>query len=178
MNTLSAAWFAGLLDADGCITAYWQHARDGQTNRIWRPIVRIQLCHLPTIQFVARVVRGITGKKYKIQQYQPKMANTKLAYAINVGSKAAVLKLIETLLPFFVTKQRQAQLVLELCAIERDRRRGRYVTDTGITAFAAERIAELKRLNFRGIPREAAKAEPVETGPGGDKAKVQSKAVA
>lgn len=170
MNVLRVAWLAGLTDGDGCITAYWQSSKRW---KVWRPVWRLQLSCLKTVKAAQAIVRELTGRNYKIQQYQPP-GNTKLTYGIQVQRKAAALKLLETLEPFLVTKQEQARLVTGLLRHEQRYRDHPRRSDPETLAFADATITTLRTLNFRGIPSQAPDGEGVENRSGTANGKVCS----
>lgn len=157
MNVFKVAWLAGLTDGEGTITA-----RCNKSGTYFIPTWSLGMTHLETMREVQRIVHMITGRKYRLYPQRGKHGH-KFCFKIMVGRKAAVAKLLETLLPFLVGKHQQAEIVLRL-AQHGARYRGRGPA-VPFEPWVGPAIEQVRALNRRGISNEAPQGERVETLP-------------
>ncbi|MFA4972385.1 MAG: hypothetical protein WC683_07210 [bacterium] len=157
MNIFKVAWLAGIVDGEGCITA-----RVSPAGFRFIPTVAVGMTHLETMHEVQRIVHDLTGRKYRLYQWQDKQHH-KTCYKIMVGRKAAVVKLLEAMLPILVTKRRQAELLLRLASAPH-MYHGRGPAKQ-YEPWVADVVAQIRTLNHRGIANEAPTGERRETEP-------------
>lgn len=156
MDQLKVSWLAGITDGEGSIYARWHSRSGGSLEHVWT----VGMTCLHTMKTVQTLVREITGRKYKLHNSHAHR-NNKACWRICVSRKSALLQLMEALLPYLVTKRAHALIMQRMAAYKVGH------TTWGKPAerpeWVRESVIELKRLNHRGIPREAAPAEPVQT---------------
>lgn len=105
INPAKIGWAAGIIDGEGCIRI----AKRKRINRPdeYAPLITIQMVDLRTIL----EVRSILSFQGRIYEYQRKQANRRLIYIIEARNEIA-FRMLEVLLPYLITKKKQAAVVL------------------------------------------------------------------
>jgi len=101
------AYIAGLWDGEGSF--FTTISKERGMKRI-RVIAKIQMTHKNTIKFVAKKI----GWTYYEDKYASWQQNRKKQWRIAIWSVWNVKILIENLLPYLITKHREAQRLLNL----------------------------------------------------------------
>lgn len=114
---LAIAWLAGMVDADGCISFH----RNYQNRRTIRTSHRIPYTQVTTTCTKTAAHLKELYKELEIPYHMSIRSNgggnRKPVYNINVQGLQRSLKIIPLILPYLVTKKREAELVLEFIAI-------------------------------------------------------------
>lgn len=106
---LTAEYIAGLVDGEGCITAFYREGAD------LRKEITISISHVPVLEAVVEFFGfGRVRNKGGVPAYE-------------VNATRDVIVFLSTLLPYLVVKDPQARLMLELCGFTSGDR-GRHYT--------------------------------------------------
>jgi hypothetical protein len=143
LSNSDAAYLAGLVDGEGCVSAW--HRKAYSENRERNPSamggVRIEMCAPDLVQWV----RSITGLG-KVYHLPARRVTHKDSWLWQPGLRESA-QFLEALLPYLRLKRRQALLVIELAHIKAQSRRGRQhdlERQQGI-------VQEIQALNKRGL---------------------------
>jgi len=106
---LRLAWLAGLIDGEGCITAYIEKSNKNKTRKILD-------CRIKVTNTDMRILKRISEiyVENKIGFYFAIISLTFRSLEIIVSGKGRIRKLIALILPYLVGKRKQAMLLLEL----------------------------------------------------------------
>jgi hypothetical protein len=108
-----AAWLAGLIDGEGCISVVRQVRPDRPSVRYWIQL-RLQMTHFPTLERVQELT-GI-GKVHPRKSHVPEIG--KQPWYWNVASREAA-DVLKAVLPYLVTKRIEAELAMEFWLLPR-----------------------------------------------------------
>lgn len=123
-------WLAGMLDGEGCIGLYHTYH-----NKYYAPRVQVVNTHEPTI-----VAFALATGMDQVSKRQPK-GNRKVLYHWEIRSVDEVYSLLSKVLPYMLTRRKQAELLFEYCGYE-----------LLYGKCSAERYyIELAKLNKRGV---------------------------
>lgn len=164
------AWLAGIIDGEGSVGLYlrkptpaaikWKADHQRMVSyRYLHPVVTITNTDEAMVLEIRAIgdvlgVRGALG-----QEFEPKHPTHRPHWRITFKSKAACDLILRATLPYLITKRVRAELVLRAIAHRRSfggQKRGGvhgYVP-VGDDSVLAEMLAEMKRLNRRGVPQE------------------------
>jgi len=146
---LGIEWLAGFIDGEGSFILQVSKERrwkNGTCGIRLRPRITISNTHKPTMDFIAGLLKEFgVGHQFNVVSrkiYNPKHSQ---GYQISITGHKRSLKLIELLLPFLITRQRQAQLLKEFIewrlSLPKDAWTGGYANK------AKEYIESLRALN-------------------------------
>jgi hypothetical protein len=121
LSVLDAGYLAGLVDGEGCITAFHRRAYTEHRERNPSAIggVRIAMCAPDLIQWICSVT-GL-GKVYHLPARKKTHKDSWLWQPGLQGSA----RFLEAILPYLRLKRQQASLLIELAQIKSQSRRGR-----------------------------------------------------
>ena len=108
MNEITAAYVAGIIDGEGCITIA-KSTKKGCKQASYQPHIVVCMTSEPVVQYLTSV---ISGGWRTIQQ--PKNNNRLIHRFVVTGESAYTL--IERIKPYLIEKQAQAEKFLELRA--------------------------------------------------------------
>lgn len=129
------AWVAGVIEGEGCLNITYDRSKYLNSQFV---IVNNSRGLLQEVQ------RIVGGKIYKRKDYEGRnWARAHLLFVLKNKQKLAVLPEI---IPFLVTKKRQAKLMIEFLNL---RANGRKIIDT---PRLLEIYQEMRKLNYRGRP--------------------------
>lgn len=97
MTVEQLAWFAGVVDGEGCFRI---------SEKRFDPIFAIKMNHLPTIKKLRRLAGG--GHLYRNLPRE----NSKTSWTWRLNGRAAT-SIVLQLIPFLYTKKREARLFLK-----------------------------------------------------------------
>jgi hypothetical protein len=143
LSNSEAAYLAGLVDGEGCISIYHRRAYSKSRERNPSAIggVRIAMCAPDLIQWICSIT-GL-GKVYRL----PARKDTdKDSWLWEPGLRESA-RFLEAILPYLRLKERQASLLIELAHIKAQSRRGRQYN----LERQQEIAQEIKILNKRGL---------------------------
>ena len=143
LSSIDAAYLAGLVDGEGCITACHRRAHSETRERNPSAIggVRVAMCAPDLIQWIHSIT-GL-GKVYHL----PARKNThKDSWLWTPGLRESA-RFLEAILPYLRLKGRQASLLVELAHIKSQSRRGRQHN----LERQQEIVREIHVLNKRGL---------------------------
>lgn len=146
ISDTDAAYIAGLIDADGCVTC---GAPDRRKNRKSNALVIITNSDFELIEWLKGVIGAGTSSLTKTRPYRAGQDRTNWnavhRYQLT-GRKAAAL--IERVLPYMRIKRQQAKLLIEIPMRGRDF--SREATPEQLER-AASIVDQLRALNRRGL---------------------------
>lgn len=138
METITAAYLAGLFDGEGCFRLEKFRTDRSPIGVQYRTIVEITMCDKDTIDYVA----SVTGRRRIEEKLLP---SGRTAYKL-VWRNSIAADLIRSLLPFLRGKKEQAELCLHFeDHITPGRGRTYSQEDAVLCESARLKIAELKR---------------------------------
>jgi hypothetical protein len=144
MTDTEAAYIAGIVDGEGCITVSRRYDPTCKLGFYLRPFITVANTDKEMLSFC----RDTTGAG-RLIYYVSRQANHRNAWRWNVWTQQAgdVLRVI---VPYLITKRRQAELLLELIDLQA-KKYGRTVVPASEKARRVEIESEIKALNRRGI---------------------------
>ena len=138
---MRTAWFAGLLDGEGCV-----HIKQTNQGKSYVLMITIANTNFELMQFLVRIYGGAFQKKKLYSQHH------KVAYNWSVQSKKA-MEILTDSLPYLIVKRQQAELgILFQTQLEHKKTiRGEKarVLDSE-TSFREECFYRMHELNRRG----------------------------
>lgn len=100
-------WFAGIVDGEGCISAYLDHAAShGKTLDVRVKVTNTAMCMIQRISEI--LTENHIGFYYAVN------GNTNPALEISVAGQLRVEMVLRLIRPYLVNKADQADMVLEL----------------------------------------------------------------
>jgi hypothetical protein len=119
LTDTQAAWFAGFVDGEGTIglQRIKRVLSDGRQVFQYMPKMSVANTHLPTIRLIAKITNGarsqwpLQNRKNSILKDGSVIGNYKQCYCVQWSAERARI-LLREILPFLVTKKKQAELVL------------------------------------------------------------------
>jgi hypothetical protein len=127
------AWFAGIIDGEGCISLF-------KRSTYYVPAVKIANTNEKLINKCKEILNEAGIEYYIRYSDRGERKNAKPAWEIALESRPRVVATLELILPYLVSKKEQAELVLEWCS-EKIRR-----PEDSRTDF----IDKIRSLNRRG----------------------------
>lgn len=119
---LTIAWLAGVVDADGCISFHrnYQNRRSIKTSHLI-PYTQITTTCTLTSEHLQKIYKEL-GIPYHLSLKVNGVSegNRKPVYVFNTQGMQRSKKIIPLIMPYLVTKKREAELIMEFVAI-RDR---------------------------------------------------------
>jgi len=143
LSLSDASYLAGLVDGEGCITAFRRRAHSESRERHPSAVggIRIAMCAPDLIQWICSFA-GV-GKVY----FLPARKKThKDCWLWQPGLQGSA-RFLEAILPYLRLKRQQATLLIELAQIKAQSRRGRQRD----LERQQEIVREIQVLNKRGI---------------------------
>lgn len=110
----SLAWLAGFWDADGTFGVY-------KRGDYYVPSISVCNTDKKIIDHICKLLDSNGTEYYIDYQDRGKRSNAKPAWQIKMESSPRILSIIDSLIPYLVGKQLQAQLVSELCKLPKTR---------------------------------------------------------
>lgn len=104
------AWLAGLIDGEGCVHLALHHGKVGITAR-----VEIRMTCQETINRAAEIIAALVREPpNRSHQYYKRESDwgTRVQWSLYVTKKSTVQCLLESLLPYLITKRLEAGVVL------------------------------------------------------------------
>ncbi|MGB9179204.1 MAG: hypothetical protein WCB68_08145 [Pyrinomonadaceae bacterium] len=143
LSISNAAYLAGLVDGEGCITACHRRAYGEKRERNPSAIdgVRVAMCAPDLIQWV----RSTTGLG-RIYHLPARKSTHKDSWLWQPGLRERA-RFLEAILPYLKLKGRQASLLIELAEIKAQSRRSRQNN----LERQQEIVREIQVLNKRGL---------------------------
>lgn len=142
LSEADAAYIAGMIDADGMITA-------NRRDHLVMPLVCVTNSHLPLVEWLLETIGAGCAYETKSEPKRPDQAKERWSkvhrYQLT-GRKAQTL--LEACKPFLKVKKRQAELVIALPQRGRD---FSFSVNDNQRAVAAEILAAIRALNRRGL---------------------------
>lgn len=127
------AWFAGIIDGEGCISLYKRASH-------FVPSVKVANTNELLINKCKQVLDE-AGIEYCIRYSdRGERKNAKPAWELMMESRPRVIATLELILPYLVSKQEQAKLVLDWCSQGKRKKE-----DTEVNF-----IPNIRQLNLRG----------------------------
>lgn len=112
---LRLAWFGGIIDGEGSIGLCKTHKGKTKTGYIIVPQIQVSNRNKVLIDEVSSILKELGVKSaYCIHR---RFENLKWSdeYQIHISKHADIIKLLETIRPFIISKTQQAETVLEFC---------------------------------------------------------------
>ena len=109
------AWLAGILDGEGTVAVSRSTGRKKEGYRFdvhYRAVVQIANTDIRLIQRACDVIESITSKRPKPHSVKRYEANQKPGWAIHITTSWEMHLLLPAVLPWLITKQEQAEIVL------------------------------------------------------------------
>jgi hypothetical protein len=144
MTETDAAYIAGIIDGEGCITVSRRNDPTCKQGFYLRPFL--------TTANTSREMLDFCHQKTGLGQiiyYRSKQVNHRNAWRWNVWTQQALSVLI-IVSPYLITKKRQADLLIELATLQRGKY-GRSGLPEGSLARRIKIELEIKQLNKRGV---------------------------
>jgi hypothetical protein len=114
------AWAAGVIDGEGCISLTRRSPQTSrQVNCNYRLILKVTMCHKPTIARLRKIFGCGTLHKQKAQQ---SYWTDSWVWFCNATDAGACLRLLRE---FLLTKAKEADVALQFLALPRSPRGGR-----------------------------------------------------
>ena len=113
------AWFAGLFDGEGCISLVKPNLNLKHPRKTYHLRISIGMTHLPTIQKVHNIWQ--LGQVYCYSA--GKVASASVGRAEWGVTTRQALHVLETVLPFLVTKREEAEVAIAFQKCKRNRGR-------------------------------------------------------
>lgn len=136
LNNSTAAWMAGFIDGEGCITVNSQ-IRKETGYRYFRPIFAIyNTCRKP-LEIIQRYFGGKIG-------IVPAKGNKRKQYLLRY-SQVVARKLVKRVLPYLVVKKQVAEAMLAFPSRNHQR-----IFDAKQFALQEKAILKIRKLNKRG----------------------------
>ena len=131
-------YIAGMLDGEGQVSIT-KHTQESGIGIVLHPRFAIHNTNLEVIKYIQNLVGG------HIRPKKPRKPNHKVGYALEIGKRNEVIKILEILLPILIIKQKQAVLLLEFCRFRNEKILKRY------SSRDIEYHEEMKKLNKKGV---------------------------
>ena len=152
------AWLAGIIDGEGAIT-YWLDAhyqrKDGKTNKSVRARVAIGNTNHSLIDEIMQIANEIGVSHHLIFQSRRSNPRSKPCWYVYFSGAKRVRGVLNSVLPFLISKRKQADLILAVLDHRSSTRRGRHKNAGQILlkddAWLSGQLAELSSLNRRGV---------------------------
>ena len=140
MTKLELAWAAGLIDGEGCICIVKHPAHQYKRSKTDRyvPLLKVTMCSKETID----VLYNIFKMGSRSERKQLPRASDSYTWLCNSQQVAPVLRKI---LPYLVTKQEEADVMLEYLALPASPRGG----SKGTKATTNELLEDRERLYWK-----------------------------
>jgi len=138
-------WLGGIIDGEGCITisSFWKRY-NGNSNFTASPIIQITNTNYELVTEVSRIYK-LTGIRFHIAEFQPKLKNTKIRYDISIKGLERCREAIDILGSYIRIKRNQ--LFTMSCFIER---RLSMTRNSPITGLDIQYVTRIRELNSKG----------------------------
>lgn len=122
ITEMDKAWMAGIYDGEGSVGINRQKKRGHSTAEgfVYFPQVQIQMTHVPTIEHVVDLLKGLDCAAVAYH-WAEKKAHHKDACGIRVTKTGYVLAMANALLPYAVTKRQQWLYIKEFAELRIER---------------------------------------------------------
>lgn len=150
---LKLAWLAGIMDGEGTLGIH-KHARKNGNKSVYAVAFSVGNTDKKMIDQVSSILKCV-GVQACPSVYQIKLKSWKPMYFIQIGKRSEIVKILDKLLPFLVTKKERASLVLEWCKSRLTCRQ--YLPGTHTLAWTSRDryiFQRMKKLNTRGAVKE------------------------
>jgi len=135
LSPTDAAYIAGFLDGDGCITISGRHTTP-------EPMVLFDNTDPSIIRWLLKKL----GSKHNIRRGKPKKGKWRPTMRVAVTGIADVYYLLKQLLPYLIIKREQAELTLKYC----ESRLNKVGKRPPITSEELALVDKIRELNKRG----------------------------
>lgn len=142
MTTDQSAWLAGFIDGEGCINLY--PANQGRLTVGFSVRVSIANTHLPTLEHIQEMLGFGT-----IVKVRKDTTVDKPGYALWFENAPDIIRLLEEISPWLVTKAEQASILLDFAYTV-----GHGPLSSETRDFRQDMYRRMKILNKKG-PKEA-----------------------
>jgi signal recognition particle subunit SEC65 len=113
---LRLAWFAGILDGEGSIGLSKNTPRKPtKTNYIIAPAIQVSNANFLLVKEVKTILKQLGVKSTHSAVRRFKNAKWADEYKINVTKHADVIKILQAVQPYLISKREQAAIVLAFC---------------------------------------------------------------
>ena len=133
---VEAAYIAGFTDGEGCLSA----------DHKWH---EPQITWVNTDQAVLSHIAGLIGVGARIAA-RKKNPRWKQVYSLSVTAMPTVEAVLRQLLPYLITKRRQADLLLGLVDLKKQKYWGDHPANAALSEQESEIVSQLRNLNIRG----------------------------
>lgn len=159
VSTDRLAWFAGLVDGEGCIT-YWIDdsgkylRKDGTKNRSVRVSVNIVNTNILIIREL-RAIADTLGIPYKVDIKVRESETHKTCWRVSFDGSKRATAILTAILPWLVGKKEQALIALSVLEHRAKTRGGRH-QDAGQVLveddqWLMSQLGQWRELNQRGV---------------------------
>lgn len=143
-----APYLAGFIDGEGTITANFRMSARSRREAVHYRVM-ISNSDLTIMEWIQARWGG------KLERYgKPRSPKHKQMHYIYWGGPDCI-PVIQAVYPYLIIKRRQAQLVLALHALRIDRPQRRAGVPEELHGQRRDLVAQVVKLNYRGIPQEA-----------------------
>lgn len=143
LSDLDAAYIAGIVDGEGCVTLSKLTDATMRDGHSYRPCVMISNTNRVLMQYLTAIV-GVG----RVNKRKPSSPNSKISYVWVCWSKQAT-SLLYQLLPFLVLKKKQAELLLDFQR-KSSQNFGMRGLPPNIRRYQEKACHQMRRLNKRG----------------------------
>ena len=109
MKETDRAWLAGIIDGEGCISLFRRHT-------YYVPSVKVANTNEKLINRCKEILDEAGIEYYIRYSDRGERKNAKPAWEITLESRPRVIAVLELVLPYLVSKDEQAKLVLDWCS--------------------------------------------------------------
>ena len=141
LNSIQSAYLAGLFDGEGTFSVF---KRKKGKWIFYQPYLEIGMTHKPTLEWVSKQ----TGKGFIFDGHKPHKKH-KQAYKLNITGIDTIIKFIDYLFPYLITKKNVADCVRKFC-LSRQGKMRLPVNKRGITEKELDLFTQIRLLNKRG----------------------------
>lgn len=139
------AWLAGIIDADGCVHFMTRKRKDA--------VCRTPAIDIATINPATAEIINLVASQYGSMCWFMRPHNT--LQAIRISGIGRCTRILEKLIPYMVTKQKEAELMLQWCRLRSKKTatlrfsKGNHKDRSGESVYTEDEeslVAEVKRL--------------------------------
>lgn len=109
MKETDKAWLAGIIDGEGCISLF-------RRSTYYVPSVKIANTNEKLINRCKEILEEVGIEYYIRYSDRGERKNAKPAWELVLESRPRVVAVLELILPYLVSKDEQAKLVLDWCS--------------------------------------------------------------
>lgn len=152
---VSAEWLAGFMDGEGTISLTTRRSRNGRRRPYWEPVVSLVNTNQGVMASIFAQWGGSISNTLRAPSRPP---NHRVCYHIKWYGSAAMY-LIESIRPYLLMKQQQADLVHEfMTRVSKMPPTGRRGLSDEEFEWRKETAVKVQLLNAKGVSNGAGKA--------------------